>query len=81
MVKKGSQLSWRDLFSFDRFIFPKLVTVIWSLFVIFWVIVLIVSLFEGALTLYTLLVYLLILLGVRLYMELMMVFFKIYDKL
>jgi hypothetical protein len=81
MVKKGSSLSWRDLFSFDRFIFPKIVTVIWSLFVIFWVIVLIVSLFEGALTLYTLLVYLLILLGVRLYMELMMVFFKIYDKL
>jgi hypothetical protein len=81
MVKKGSQLSWRDLFSFDRFIFPKVATAIWILFVIFWTILAIFSLFQGLLTLSTLFYLLLILLGVRLYMEMMLVLFKIYDKL
>jgi len=80
MVKKGSQLSWRDLFSFDRFIFPKVATVIWILTLICWSVLLIISLFGGMLTLSTLLYFLLALLAIRLYMELMLVLFKIYDK-
>jgi hypothetical protein len=81
MVKKGSELSWRDLFSFDRFIFPKVATVIWILALIGWSVLLIVALFGGMLTLSTLLYFLIALLGMRLYMEMLLVFFKIHDKL
>jgi len=81
MVKKGSELSWRDLFNFDRFIFPKVASVIWILALIGWSVLLIGSLFGGMLTLSTLLYFLLALLAIRLYMEMMLVFFKIYDTL
>jgi|TARA_Y100000310_G_C20485600_1_gene716714 uncharacterized membrane protein YuzA (DUF378 family) len=81
MARKGSQLSWKDLFSFDRFIFPNVATFIWILLLIIWSIFLIGALFSGALTLSTLFYLLIGLLALRLIMEQMLVFFKIYEKL
>jgi hypothetical protein len=79
-VKKKIPFSWRDLFSFDRFIFPKVATAIWILFLIWWSVTLVKVMSIGMLSFSILIILLLALLGVRLFVEMMVILWKIYEK-